>query len=792
MEKITIKLEPMAVEIINSDQRFEMIPNMKWSEAQIDAFVEKDILGKLYQEEMVFQKKTGIKKIDSAIPSKESAAGNGEIDVMLFNYFGNQNIDMIIENKTAGTPVETALAEGLIYAEGKNERYKTRVVIGYNGQEALLKVRVKEGWQDLYINGEKVNGFIGPEILKLIYQYPDCNIFEFDTSVFTQKEFHNILDSLRKIYRGISGLLADNENARIDFTIAYIALKMITEKEKIEYQDSSYGWKELNRPATVSAAVNAVKNSDRYAKYRDIFTIVYNKKTNKASFDFAETVAEIDVGTIKEIHSEINKIPNMHALPIDLFGEVYEVLASKKTKKDLGEYFTRRHIIRPLLAIFVRDTDVRNIVNRYGTRKHIKIVDPFCGTGGFLTEFYKLLSNRIGNNSEIDAVQLANESFYGYDINPSNTTRTKINMYLAGDGISDVEKRDSLALSDTDVTKALDTSNRQEKFDYVVTNVPYGKGKIAVNPAVTNNKRLEINALIKVVSILNPLGRALVIIPDGILESPSLASIRQWFVKNCKINFVVSLPKFAFAPYTKEKTYAVSFTKRDTALCSLEELTSTDERFWAYIIDNDGYANSDKRFATGRQDENGKWMHNELSVWYDKNGAVHKSLMEEKYGTEGREQKEEERFYNEWGKEIPGKKYGFIRISEVLKEFTVNYNKITRLKSVFSDLSRCDAVLNEEQKEYIKQIAKKSDCVKDGALKEEYTELFAWMGVLYDEEDECFYDLQNPIKVHQVNLLPEKYFRNISIEEITVEELSKEVANIKRELNNLFKDVMKW
>lgn len=287
-------------------------------------------------------------------------------------------------------------------------------------------------------------------------------------------------------------------------------------------------------------------------------------------------------------------------------------------------------------------------------------MDPFCGTGGFLTEFYKLLSNRIGNNSEIDAVQLANESFYGYDINPSNTTRTKINMYLAGDGISDVEKRDSLALSDTDVTKALDTSNRQEKFDYVVTNVPYGKGKIAVNPAVTNNKRLEINALIKVVSILNPLGRALVIIPDGILESPSLASIRQWFVKNCKINFVVSLPKFAFAPYTKEKTYAVSFTKRDTALCSLEELTSTDERFWAYIIDNDGYANSDKRFATGRQDENGKWMHNELSVWYDKNGAVHKSLMEEKYGTEGREQKEEERFYNEWGKEIPGKKYGFI------------------------------------------------------------------------------------------------------------------------------------
>ena len=776
MEKITIKSEPKIVEKISEDQRFEKISNLKWSEAQIDAFVEKDILGKLYPEKTVFQKKTGIKKIDSAIPSKDSAAGSGEIDVMIFNYFKDQNIDIIIENKTTNIPVETALSEGMIYADGKNGCYKTRVVIGYNGQEALLKVRVRDSWQDLYVNGEKINGFIGPQILKLIYQYPDYNIFEFDTSVFTQKEFHNILDNLRKTYRNISGLLADNENARIDFTIAYIALKMITEKEKIEYQGSSYGWEDLNRPATISAAADAIKNSDRYTKYKDIFTIVYNKKTNKVSFDFAETIAEIDVNTIKEIHSEINKIPMMHALPIDLFGEVYEVLASKKTKKDLGEYFTRRHIIRPLLSIFISDADVRNITDRYSTRRHVKIVDPFCGTGGFLTEFYKLLRDRIDEGSEIDATQLANESFYGYDINPSNTTRTKINMYLAGDGISDVEKRDSLAVSDTDVTKALDTSKRPEKFDYVVTNVPYGKGKIAVNPAVTNNKRLEINALIKVVSILNPLGKALVIVPDGILESPSLASIRQWFVKNCKINFVISLPKFAFAPYTKEKTYAVSFTKRDNALCSLEEQSLSDERFWAYIIDNDGYANSDKRFATGRRELSGKWMHNELSVWSDKNGVVHKSLMEEKYGTDGREQKPEERYYNEWGKEIAGKKYGFIQMSDVLKEFTVNYNKITKLKSVFCDLSRCDAILDDDQKECLKRIAKKSDCVEDGFLKEELTELFACMGVLYDEEEECFYDLLNPIKVHQVNILPEKYFRSSSIEEITSEELSKEVA----------------
>lgn len=241
MEKIIIKSEPKIVDKIVGNVIFEKIPNKNWSEAQIDAFVEKDLLGKLYKKDVIFQKRTGIKEIDSFVPSKDSEAGTGEIDVMIFGCFGTQNVDMIIEDKIANVSVDTALAEGLIYAAGKNNKYMSRVVIGFNGHEVVLKVRVKDTWQDLYLNGERINGFIGPEILKLIYQYPDYNVFEFDVSIFTQKEFHKILENLRIIYRNISGLLADNENARIDFTIAYVALKMITEKENIEYQGSSYG-----------------------------------------------------------------------------------------------------------------------------------------------------------------------------------------------------------------------------------------------------------------------------------------------------------------------------------------------------------------------------------------------------------------------------------------------------------------------------------------------------------------------------------------------------------------------
>lgn len=131
-------------------------------------------------------------------------------------------------------------------------------------------------------------------------------------------------------------------------------------------------------------------------------------------------------------------------------------------------------------------------------------------------------------------------------------------------------------------------------------------------------------------------------------------------------------------------------------------------------------------------------------------------------------------------------------MSDVLKEFTINYNKISKLKSVFSDLSRADGELDDEQKNIVKKITKKSDCVVDGRLKEELVEIFELMGVMYDEDEECFYDLANPIKVHQVNILPEKYFRSNPIEEISTEALSKEIAKIKREMTKLFKDVMKW
>ena len=357
-----------------------------------------------------------------------------------------------------------------------------------------------------------------------------------------------------------------------------------------------------------------------------------------------------------------------------------------------------------------------------------------------LTESFKHIRAYCNDKyPNIDTTEIAKKVIYGYDIIESNVGKTKINMTLAEDGYSVIEQRDSLT-----------TLNTEEIFDYIITNVPYGKGKIdgivknlkevkllketsdralIVNrirafERDNNIQKLEYNSLIKVVQLLKEGGKAIVIVPDGLLENPSFSRMREWLLVKCRIDMIISLPKFAFAPYTKEKTYALFLQKR---VCYDDEMVETlsdikkDEKIYAYILDNDGYANSDKQYETSLRDENGVPLHNEVLEYFDNYGDFHTSIMEQV--CKSRAEDTEEHF-NEWGEKISGKKYGYIEIQEILKDF------------------------------YYKEENKKESS-----------------------------------KVYRLNLLPEKYFRPKEFENLTLEQLQREREEISLELKNFFDGV---
>ena len=665
------------------------------------------------------------------LKSKQNETKKGRSDITLFNYFGNNSIDIMIENKYDKTK-ENPINEAIEYCNNINDSgmYTCRVAIGFNlydSYQLITKVLDEDGnWNDLRINGKVINGFIGQEILQLIYTHAGVTDFTLkikEEEKYTRSEFKKILDSdLPIIFRKMSDIASDDA-LKISFTVAFISLKVILEKQEdigkniIDETGRKVVWR--NHDERVDAnTINALRNVNEIKlavkaiagetadpelreKYKDIFDLdkyTFNELIDKILKTESKNEVSTDKSAIMKMKNVLDKIKtqtNYH-YDFDLFGEVYESLANNKTKSDLGQYFTKRHIIRPLVNMMLKPNDLEGIIN-----KGKKICDPFCGTGGMLTESFKHIRTYCNDRyPSMDTTEIAKKVIYGYDIIESNVGKTKINMTLAEDGYSVIEQRDSLT-----------TLNSEDVYDYIITNVPYGAGesdgivknlkdikliketsdkakiinRIRTFERDNNTQKLEYNSLIKVIQLLKEGGKAIVIVPDGLLENPSFSKMREWLLIKCKIDMIISIPKFAFAPYTKEKTYALFLQKRYTYDDNMVEVLTDidrDEKIYAYIIDNDGYANSDKQYETSLRDKNGVPLHNEVSEYFDKNGDFHTSIMEQI--CKSRAEDTEEHF-NEWGEKIQGKKYGYIDIKTILEDYyykdenEIESNKVYRL-----------------------------------------------------------------------------------------------------------------
>ena len=127
----------------------------------------------------------------------------------------------------------------------------------------------------------------------------------------------------------------------------------------------------------------------------------------------------------------------LHGCGFDLFGAVYEKFASPKEKKDFGQYFTRRHYTHILSKILLRN-------EQYFDENHkFKVLDFACGTGGFLTEGFKVLQSSYAKTNTLTPEAetfLESDCFYGIDVRKENISRTKLNMFLVGDGHTNMEE----------------------------------------------------------------------------------------------------------------------------------------------------------------------------------------------------------------------------------------------------------------------------------------------------------------------------------------------------------------
>ena len=238
------------------------------------------------------------------------------------------------------------------------------------------------------------------------------------------------------------------------------------------------------------------------------------------------------------------------ALDVDVKAEAFEGLlekAASEGKKGAGQYFTPRLLIQSIVRCMKPDPRAVS---------ELRIMDPACGTGGFLVAAYEWLKAETGGGAltrEI-AGRVRRETYFGKELVARPRRLALMNLYLHG-------LEPEVALGDS-----LYEVPTGPPFDVVLTNPPFGTKGANQQPdrddfvVETSNKQL--NFLQHVLTILRPGGRAAVVVPDNVLFADQAGEVFKVLTEDADLHTVWRLPRGTFTPYSPgTKTNVVFFTK---------------------------------------------------------------------------------------------------------------------------------------------------------------------------------------------------------------------------------------
>ncbi len=238
---------------------------------------------------------------------------------------------------------------------------------------------------------------------------------------------------------------------------------------------------------------------------------------------------------------DFNKSQERH-----LFGDMYEqLLRDLQAAGNAGEFYTPRAV-------------TEFMVRRVNPRLGEKVMDPACGTGGFLSCAIEHI--RKHDVLTVDDETLLQESIHGIEKKPMPHLLCITNMILHGiDVPSNIRHDNTLA-------RPLISWTPKERVDVVVTNPPFGgmeEDGIETNfPASFRTRETADLFLVLIMQLLKAGGRCALVLPDGFLFGEGIKTrIKEKLLEDCNLHTIVRLPNSVFAPYTGIKTNLLFFTK---------------------------------------------------------------------------------------------------------------------------------------------------------------------------------------------------------------------------------------
>jgi type I restriction enzyme M protein len=275
---------------------------------------------------------------------------------------------------------------------------------------------------------------------------------------------------------------------------------------------------------------------------------------------------------------------------------LFEFLVSKSSKGAKGQYFTPRHVVELCVRMLRPGLDE-------------VVLDPACGSGGFLVHALNYVREHHGLSSDSGLRRYSSSKLWGFDIDSKAVRVAKALMVLAGDGSANVVRLNSLLLpemgglfsvassgsnEDASTLTIEDVSRsrmrRHKGFDVILTNPPFAgevreKHVLEEYALSRGRSRIERDVLFleRCVGLLCPGGRLAIVLPHNKFATGTWAYARRWLVKKARILAVVGLGRNTFLPHTHQKA-SVLFVQRR----SVREEPRAEQPVFFAISERDG------------------------------------------------------------------------------------------------------------------------------------------------------------------------------------------------------------
>lgn len=265
----------------------------------------------------------------------------------------------------------------------------------------------------------------------------------------------------------------------------------------------------------------------------------------------------------RQVVNELNKIDFHASKDRHVFGQVYEtILKELQSAGSSGEFYTPRAVTE-----FMTQT----IDPKLGER----ILDPACGTGGFLTAAIEHI--RKSGVENLEQRQQLQNSVHGFELKPLPHMLAVTNLILHDIEVPDIAYEDSLLRN-----QSIKPKNR---VDVILANPPFGgnvdDATAATFPVGFRTKESADLFLVMMVNYLKQGGRAAIVLPDGSLTGDGTkARIREMLLRNCNLHTIVRLPNSVFKPYAGVSTNLLFFERVSSPSEEHEEFSTKE--IWYY------------------------------------------------------------------------------------------------------------------------------------------------------------------------------------------------------------------